>query len=251
MRWRPSLRDATPFCGNRGGYRPTSRRKSTIYFHRTCSPRRRPNLPPPRRPVASACALARREASMNTAPQHARHSALSHAAGPNRSGTAATWFIEFMMEESRMTQSSANVVLMAAPAKPSGGDLPPADTARRASPFRDGYDIEGAREHLEDLQENPDPTDPRWPQLVELEEREDMLRRMQARAKEGEGAEPVVPDKEARAIREVGKLVSEETDTMTLHTKDAYRLFIGKVKTDKKVYPFVCGKRAASPLRSA
>ncbi len=145
-----------------------------------------------------------------------------------------------------MTQSSANVVLMAAPAKPSGGDLPPADTARRASPFRDGYDIEGAREHLEDLQENPDPTDPRWPQLVELEEREDMLRRMQARAKEREGAEPVVPDKEARAIREVGKLVSEETDTMTLHTKDAYRLFIGKVKTDKKVYPFVGGERTQS-----
>ena len=120
----------------------------------------------------------------------------------------------------------------------------------RTSPFADGYDIEGAREALKDLAENPDPNDPRWPQFVELQEREEELRQVERRAEARSGAEPIVPDKEARGIREMGRLVSEEQDRMTLHTKEAYRLFIGKINTGRKTYSIAGGKRVASALRS-
>ncbi len=126
--------------------------------------------------------------------------------------------------------------------------LPP--KPRRVSPFADGYDIDGAREALRDLIEIPDENDLRWPRFVELQEREDELRRMQRRAQERANAEPIVPDREARGIREVGRLVSEEQDRMTLHTREAYRLFIGRVNTDGKSYAIAGGKRVASALRS-
>jgi integrating conjugative element protein (TIGR03761 family) len=122
--------------------------------------------------------------------------------------------------------------------------------ARRSSPFPDGYDIGSEREALKDLAENPDPNDPRWPRFVELQEREEELAQMQRRTEARASAEPIVPDPEARGIREVGRLVSEEQDRMTLHTKEAYRLFIGKVNTSAKSFAIAGGKRVASALRS-
>ncbi|MES2353105.1 MAG: TIGR03761 family integrating conjugative element protein [Pseudomonadota bacterium] len=121
---------------------------------------------------------------------------------------------------------------------------------QRSPFFSDGYDINTEREALKDLSENPDPADPRWPRFVELQEREEELTQMQRRLEARAAAEPVVPDPEARGIREVGRLVSEEQDRMTLHTKEAYRLFIGKVNTGGKSFAIAGGKRVASALRS-
>ena len=121
------------------------------------------------------------------------------------------------------------------------------------SPFPDGYDIAAERDALADLvgAENPDPSDPRWPRFLELSEREERLRQMNTARKLRQGAETVVPDHEARRIVELGQLTDAAPDTMTLHTKDAFRMFTGRqADAEGKVVPIAGGKRFAAVLKS-
>jgi len=121
----------------------------------------------------------------------------------------------------------------------------------KATPFPDGYDLEAEREALKDLleAEQPDETDPRWPRLVEFNERMDRMRKMQSVYVQRKGADAVVPDSEASA--EAGGLIDEEPDAMVLHTKEAHRLFIGRARDPQGNYqPIVGGKRVAAALRT-
>ncbi len=121
------------------------------------------------------------------------------------------------------------------------------------SPFEDGYDIAGERDALKDLveAEEPDEKDPRWERFMDLLEREERLRQEQANRQQRQYADPIVPDHEARALKAIGSLVADETDVMAIHTKEAYRLFIGRTRDESpRGYGITSGKKVAAVLRS-
>lgn len=121
------------------------------------------------------------------------------------------------------------------------------------SPFADGYSVTAEREVLADLLEsdNPDESDPRYPRLLLLEERERHLRQAEATHKLRMGAESVVTMQEALSMRQLGSLVDEDVDLMTLHTKEGYRLFMGRARDPQGSFAaIVGGKRIASALKS-
>lgn len=121
------------------------------------------------------------------------------------------------------------------------------------SPFPDGYDIEGEREALKDLLEadNPDEKDPRWERFMALLDREEQIKKEQSHRRLRQFADPIVPDNEARALKAIGSLVAEESDVMDIHTKEAYRLFIGRTRDESpRGYGITSGKKVAAVLRS-
>jgi len=121
------------------------------------------------------------------------------------------------------------------------------------SPFADGYDIASERDALADLVAvaNPNESDPRFSRFVLLRKREDDLRHMKASDKQHLAAESIVPDRVARVGMEMGRLIDEEPDTMTLHTKEAYRVFTGRrPDADGKGAHIAGGKRFAAVLKS-
>lgn len=130
----------------------------------------------------------------------------------------------------------------------------PLDFVREAdSPFADGYSIAGERSALAELlaMDDPDESHPLYPRLVQLDARERKLREMEATWKSRHGAEQVVTAREASSMRHLGSLVNEEEDSMTLHTKEGYRLFMGRAKDPAGTYAaIVGGKRIAAALRS-
>jgi integrating conjugative element protein (TIGR03761 family) len=138
------------------------------------------------------------------------------------------------------------------------GPLPPLGTSlefvrETGSPFSDGYSIAGERAALADLlaADEPDEADPRYSRLEVLEERERQLREMDTTWRSRNGAEQVVTAREATSMRELGSLVNEAEDSMTLHTKEGYRLFMGRAKDPQGAYAaIVGGKRIAAALRS-
>ncbi|MBE0625802.1 MAG: TIGR03761 family integrating conjugative element protein [Burkholderiales bacterium] len=121
------------------------------------------------------------------------------------------------------------------------------------SPFADGYDIASERDALADLvaADNPDRGGPRWTRLVELRERENELRQM-TRSDIGQRVPAAaVAIKEASGIAGLGQLADATPDTMTLHTKDAYRMFTGRpADASGKGQPIPGGKRFAAVLKS-
>ena len=121
------------------------------------------------------------------------------------------------------------------------------------SPFSDGYDIASERDALADLvaAENPDESDPRWRRFALLCEREEQLRQMKADYKLRQGAESIVPDHVAREVMELGQLIDDAPDTMTLHTKEAFRAFTGRQPdAEGKLVHIAGGKRFAAVLKS-
>lgn len=121
------------------------------------------------------------------------------------------------------------------------------------SPFDDGYDIAGERDALKDLIEadEPDEKDPRWTRFMDLLEREEQLKREHSNRQQRQYADPIVPDHEARALKQIGSLVTDETDVMEIHTKEAYRLFIGRTRDESpRGYGITSGKKVAAVLRS-
>ena len=129
----------------------------------------------------------------------------------------------------------------------------PAWPVAQSSPFPDGYDIDAERANLKDMldADEPDPLDPRWSRLAELEQREERLRQMHSADRLRSQADSIVPDHHALALSRLGTLVTDKPDTMTLHTKDAYRLFMGRsAGPDKDRHPIVGARRAAAILRS-
>lgn len=123
-----------------------------------------------------------------------------------------------------------------------------------ASPFSDGYDIEAEKAALQDLldADNPGTTDPRWPRVVELEMRIEKLNQMKNAYAHRSGADRMVTDREAVDMKNIGTLVDDEQDSMTLHTREAYRLFMGRSRdAEGKYAPIIGGRRVASALRAA
>jgi len=121
------------------------------------------------------------------------------------------------------------------------------------SPFADGYDIASERDALADLvaAENPDQADPRWARLVELRERESELRRSTKGETRRPGPARVVDVRTASRAVKLGQLTDATPDTMTLHTKDAYRMFTGRSPdAETKVQPIPGAKRFAAVLKS-
>ncbi len=124
-------------------------------------------------------------------------------------------------------------------------------TTEPNSPFTDGYSIAGEEAALADFLAGPmDETDPLYDRYIELEDRKDRLERMQAEFQGRKGANAVVSREEARGMDELGTLVDEEVDQMTIHTKEAYRMFMGRMREPgKEAAPIVGGKRVAAALR--
>jgi len=121
------------------------------------------------------------------------------------------------------------------------------------SPWPDGYSIERERAFLSDLiaTDAPDESDPRFPRLVEFDERLREFKQKEAAWKNRQGADPVVTVAEAMSMQRLGGLVDDSSDTMTLHTKEAYRLFMGRSADPQgTLQPIVGGKRIATALKS-
>lgn len=108
------------------------------------------------------------------------------------------------------------------------------------------------RETLADLisAENPDPNDPRWSRLAELSACEDEPHPPLQGAVSGQRIPSVVPDYEARRIAGLGRLTDAEPDTMTLHTRDAFRAFTGRRADVTGKLAFIAGgQRYAATLK--
>lgn len=111
------------------------------------------------------------------------------------------------------------------------------------SPFPDGYDIEGEKTALLHLiqSDTPDPTDPLFPRFVQYEERLRQLETLNAAKK----AQAPSVDQQVSGI---GSLESEGDDQMTLHTRDAMRVFVGRPAGDGQ-RAIAGGRRVAASLR--
>ena len=121
------------------------------------------------------------------------------------------------------------------------------------SPFADGYDIASERDALVDLitAENPEDSDPRWSRLLALLEREEELRGMKTQDPLRERAAAIVPDHVARGVPGLGQLIDEQPDTMTLHTKEAFRIFTGRhPDAQGNAIHIIGGQRFAAVLKA-
>ncbi|TAG49750.1 MAG: TIGR03761 family integrating conjugative element protein [Betaproteobacteria bacterium] len=125
----------------------------------------------------------------------------------------------------------------------------------RNSPFPDGYDIEAEGRVLKDLIEadDPDATDPRYLRLVEYYERQSQLDQKKVEYQDRNAAEPLVSSAEGKGTAKLGAFVSSEPNTVTIHTKEAYRLFTGRAKDPvpgRSIPPILGARTAGSMLRS-
>jgi integrating conjugative element protein (TIGR03761 family) len=120
------------------------------------------------------------------------------------------------------------------------------------SPFTDGYSIAKEEATLASyVKAGADETDPLYDRFVELTDRKERLVKMQAEFTTRKGADAVVSHDEASGIDDLGALVDEEVDQMELHTKEAYRMFMGRGRDPvNDLAPITGGKRIAAALRA-
>ncbi len=120
------------------------------------------------------------------------------------------------------------------------------------SPFGDGYSIEKEQAALADMDAMDEPDkDPRWARYAALQERKERLEKARLTYRLEQGANEQVQYIEANQIRSLGRLVNEAEDSMLLHTKEAFRLFMGRRKDpDGKYQPIIGIKFCAAALRS-
>lgn len=121
------------------------------------------------------------------------------------------------------------------------------------SPFNDGYSLAGERSALAELgiTDWPDEGHPLFARFAMLDERSKQLQDLQATYKSRNGADVLVSASEAGSLRQLGTLVSDGADQMTLHTKEAYRLFIGRANDPEKKLESIPGaKRLAHSLKA-
>lgn len=121
------------------------------------------------------------------------------------------------------------------------------------SPFADGYSIAGEEAFLQQYMDEAgevDEDDPMFDRWVELLERKDRIEQARREFEETKGAGRGVTRTEARGIDEIGSLVDDSADQMTIHTKEAYRMFMGRrYDPVNKNAAIVGGRRVASALR--
>ena len=119
------------------------------------------------------------------------------------------------------------------------------------SPFGDGYSIAKEEAALADLFEMDDPDkDPRWARYTLLIERKELLAHHKTNYRLEQGAEKEVQYIDAIKVTALGSLVNESEDTMSLHTKEAFRMFMGRRQDpEKKLPPIIGAKRCASAMK--
>lgn len=121
-----------------------------------------------------------------------------------------------------------------------------------SSPFPDGYDIEAETSNLAELidADEPDTAHPLYGRYLELIDRAERLRSMKQESEARNHADKFVPSGEAAGMNRLGGLVPDEQATMILHTREAYRLFIGRAAdVSQNVRGEVSVKKAAAMLR--
>ena len=92
---------------------------------------------------------------------------------------------------------------------------------------------------------------PQYEELLKFLDHQEAAKRKSERFASRLQADDVVPFSEAANMRRIGRLVNEAADTMLLHTKEAYRLFIGRGQDPARNQPAIMGgKRAAACLRA-
>lgn len=121
------------------------------------------------------------------------------------------------------------------------------------SPFDDGYSIAAEEKALADFiaAGAVDEDDPLYDRYAELQERKERLGHARQKFEADRGADLGVSRSEARGIDGLGSLVDDDVDQMAIHTKEAYRLFMGR-RRDPATHaaPITGGRRVASALRS-
>lgn len=143
----------------------------------------------------------------------------------------------------------------AKPAQEDAAMVPPASgtgfVTEPNSPFPDGYSIAGEEAALAGFMAGEMPeSDPLYDRYIELEDRKERLENMRRQFDARKGAEAIVPTEEARGMDQLGALVDDGVDQMTLHTKEAFRMFMGRMREPgKEAAPIVGGKRVAAALR--
>lgn len=136
---------------------------------------------------------------------------------------------------------------VAAPKRPGATFLTEPD-----SPFADGYSIRLEAAALAALSDGDDLDEahPEYERWLELDERKLLFKKMQQDWTSSMGKGPGVTPAEAEGMRRLGALVDEESDQMEIHTKEGYRLFMGRSKDPEgKFAAIVGGKRIASALK--
>lgn len=120
------------------------------------------------------------------------------------------------------------------------------------SPFADGYSIDKEESFLADYIKRGAPeSDIKYDRYVELMDRRERLATMQAERASRRGADVLVPSQEALADDELGMLVDDGVDQMTIHTIEALRMFQGRSRDPNTgANAIIGGKRAASSLRN-
>lgn len=134
--------------------------------------------------------------------------------------------------------------------KPIKTPLAPLSTGRRV--FPDGYDLdkEALAVHSLANSEEIDVNDPLYPQYQEYTERLQQWALLQDQHRERAGAESSVPVAEARKVAQMSPLQSDGEDSMTLHTLEAMRLFLGAAPIPGELkFGVPGGRRAATALR--
>ncbi|MCX9158106.1 TIGR03761 family integrating conjugative element protein [Niveibacterium sp. 24ML] len=132
-------------------------------------------------------------------------------------------------------------------------ELPIVFEREEGSPFPDGYSLTKERVVLRELLEadDPDSNSPLWPRYELYEERLAQYERMKTDYRLKVGAGPEVPYSEARKLKELGGLVDEGVDTMSIHTKEGFRMFLGRGRDPEgQVKAIPGGKRMASSLKA-
>ena len=118
--------------------------------------------------------------------------------------------------------------------------------------FPDGYDLDQEAltlHHLINAVE-VDVNDPMYPRYQTYTERLAQWTLLREQHRERAGAEPDVPVDQARKAAQMSALRSEDEDTMTLHTLEAMRLFLGATPQPGEFrYGVPGGRRAATALR--
>lgn len=119
-----------------------------------------------------------------------------------------------------------------------------------------GTELSDARERLTDILARYERGEdvaghPQYEELLKLLDQEEEAKRQGERFASRMQADEAVSFSEAANMRRIGRLVNESADTMLLHTKEAYRLFIGRGQDPARNQPAIMGgKRAAACLRA-